>query len=314
MVLDGSGGGTVLDWHRVAQWQPADGLLWIDLNYRATDAGHWLEHDAELPAQAREALLAADPRPRVEARGDALLWIARGINLAVGAEPADMVSMRVWIEAHRVITLRHRDVRTLRIIGARLLDGRGPRDGGDFLAALVDEILEPVSSVVDELDDQVASLEDAALGHDLSVPKARVADLRRRAIAIRRFIGPQREALAKLASITLPWLPESMRSRLRDAADRQARTVDELDAARDRGAVTHEELQARTDELANRRLYVLSQVTALFLPLSFLTGLLGVNVGGVPARDLSWGFWVLCGLLGLMAVGQLWLLRRMRWL
>ena len=301
--LDGHGGGEQLDWNGVASWRAEDGVAWVDLDYAAPDAERWLGFEAKLAPHTREALVAGDPRPRAEVRDDGILLIARGVNLAEGAEPEDMVSLRVWIEAHRVITLRHRDVRALRIVGESLSAGRGPTDAAGFLATLVDEI-----------DDQVAALEDAALGRDVATPRGKIADLRRRAIALRRFIGPQREALARLAQLNVAWLPESIRSRLRDAADRQARTVDELDAARDRAAVTHEELAARTDELANRRLYVLSLVTTIFMPLSFLTGLLGVNVGGVPATSISWAFWGLCALLTVMAVGQLWLLRRMRWL
>ena len=314
MLLDGTGRGERLDWNGIAAWTPADGVVWIDLDYAAPDVQQWLGLGAGLDPHVREVLVGADPRPRVEARGDSLLLIARGVNLNHGAEPEDMVSLRAWIEPRRVITLRHRQVRALRQLAARVDDGKGPGTAGELVAQLVDELLEPVAAVVDELSDQVASLEDAALGRDLAPARARIADLRRRAIALRRFIGPQREALVRLAAAPVPWLTEVLRTRLRDAGERQTRTVEELDAARDRAGVTHEELASRTDELANRRLYVLSQVTAIFLPLSFITGLLGVNVGGVPARDVSWAFWALIGVLAALAGVQLWVLRRMRWL
>lgn len=313
MLLDGNGGGELLDWNGVARWRPEDGLLWIDVDYAAPDVQRWLGLESGIDRHTREALVASDPRPRAELRGDALVLIVRGVNVTRGAEPEDMVSTRAWLGERRVITLRHRAVNALTILAERIGAGDGPRDAGDFTALLVDEILAPVSELVDDLGDRVASLEDAALGDDLTAPRARIADLRRSAIALRRFIGPQRDALGRLAAIGVPWLTEHHRSQLRDAADRQTRTVEELDAARDRAAVTHEELVARVDELANRRLYVLSLVTALFLPLSFVTGLLGVNVGGIPARDVDWAFWALCGVFVVMAAGQYVLLRRLRW-
>ena len=68
------------------------------------------------------------------------------------------------------------------------------------------------------------------------------------------------------------------------------------------------------DELANRRLYILSLVTAVFLPMSFVTGLLGVNVGGVPAQDVDWAFWALITILLGGSLGAIWLFRRWRWL
>lgn len=314
LLLDGVGGAERFDWNGIAAWQPSAGTLWVDLDYRAADSEQWLGLGAGLDPNVREVLVGDDPRPRVEARGDALLLILRGVNLNRGAEPEDMVSLRVWIEPRRIITLRHRELRALRLLAERVERGGGPRDPGEAVATLIDDLLEPLVRVVDELDDQVASLEDAALGRDLAPARARIADLRRRAIALRRFIGPQREALGRLAAAPVPWLTDALRTRLRDAAERQARTVEELDAARDRAGVTHEELASRVDELANRRLYVLSQVTSIFLPLSFITGLLGVNVGGIPARDVPWAFWALVGILVALAGVQLWVLRRMRWL
>ena len=116
--------------------------------------------------------------------------------------------------------------------------------------------------------------------------------------------------------------PRALRTRVADcdqtleaeAADRLTRTVEELDAARDRAAVTHEEMASRVGELTNQRLYVLSIITAIFLPLGFITSLLGVNVGGVPGQHVEWGFWLLCGLFAVGLGIQLWLFRRWKWL
>ena len=92
------------------------------------------------------------------------------------------------------------------------------------------------------------------------------------------------------------------------------RAVEELDAARDRAAVTQEELSSRMGELTNKRLYILSIITAVFLPVSFVCGLLQVNIGGVPLRDAPWAFWALLGLLTLGVAIQIWIFRRRGWL
>ncbi len=92
------------------------------------------------------------------------------------------------------------------------------------------------------------------------------------------------------------------------------RSIEELDAARDRAAVTQEELGSRLTEATNQRLYVLSIVTAFFLPLGFVCSLLGVNVGGVPLQHDDWAFWALIGMFGVGVALQLWLFRRRGWL
>jgi len=313
-LLDGKGGGTPLDWDGIARWRRGDGLLWIHLDYAGDDAQVWLGERAGLDPVLCEALLDKDPRPRALAVSDNLLLVVRGINPNQDAQPEDMVSVRSWIEPDRVITLRHRRMRTLQAVAESLRVGTGPRDAGDFVAELVERVLDPVVACVDLLDDDVAALEEVSLGDDDPALRARLADLRRRAISLRRFIGPQRDAFGRLAALTAPWADERARGRLREAADRLTRTIEELDAARDRAAVTHDELTSRLSELSNKRLYVLSLITALFLPLGFVCSLLGVNVGGMPGRDIEWGFWFLCAMLIVALAMQLWIFRRWKWL
>jgi zinc transporter len=313
-VLDGRGGGEALDWNGIERWRPEHGVLWINLDYEGPEAQAWLGMRSGIDALVRDALLDHDPRPRALAIGDALLVILRAINLNKGAQPEDMVSLRCWLEPGRIVTLRHRTVRAVKTTAAELREGKGPPGPGTFLAEIVERIVEPLVTSVDKLDDDVAKHEDEALSQGVPEQRAHIADLRRRAIALRRFVAPQREALSRLGTLTLPWLGEPERARLRESADRVTRTIEELDAARERAAVTHEELTSRMDELANRRLYMLSMVTAVFLPLSFVTGLLGVNVGGVPAQEIEWAFWVLCTLLLGASVAMLLLFRKWRWL
>ncbi|MDH3527069.1 MAG: hypothetical protein OEM43_06160 [Gammaproteobacteria bacterium] len=102
-----------------------------------------------------------------------------------------------------------------------------------------------------------------------------------------------------------------MRMRIRELTDRMTRFIEDLDEARDRASVTHEELQNRLAELTNRRMYLLTMIAAIFLPLSFLTGLLGINVGGIPGSDFPAAFAIVVVLMVLVGAGQ-WLFFRWR--
>jgi zinc transporter len=312
-LLDGRGGAERLDWSGIERWTPSDGALWLNLDYTAPDVERWLGLHSKIEPLIRDALLDNDPRPRAAAHGDALLLIVRGINLNEGAAPEDMLSIRAWIEPHRVVTLRHRKSRSLKAIAAELDGGAGPTAVGDLTALLVERVLEHVVIRVDLLGDAIAACEDQVLLESGGELRAQLADQRRRAIALRRFLAPQREAFGKLAQIQVPWLDPNARSRIVEAADRMTRTVEELDAARDRAAVTQEELQSKIGEATNRRLYVLSIISAVFLPLGFVCSLLGVNVGGVPLQHADWAFWALCGAFAIVVGVQIWLFRRRGW-
>jgi zinc transporter len=321
LAAPGRAAAPVADLAAIAGWRPADGVLWLHLDYAVAEAAAWLRDHAGLDPVVLAALTDPDPRPRALAAGDALLVIVRAVNLNAGAEPDDMVSLRAWCEGHRVITLRHRTVRAVKTLAADLQAGHSRAGGpGDLLAELVDRILDPVVDCVDALDDDVDRVQDQALAEDGASHRhhrdvrARLATVRRRAIRLRRFIGPQRDMMGRLAACTPSWLDDGHRARLREAADRQTRTVEELDAARDRAAVIHDELAGRLAEVSNHRLYILSLVSVVFVPLGFIANVLSVNVGGIPGRDVDWGFWVLCGAFVTIIAIQLYLFRRWRWL
>jgi zinc transporter len=312
-LLDGRGGRASLDWAGVTRWTPGDGALWLNLDYTARDVQDWLVEHSQLDPVVRDALLDDDPRPRAAAHGDALLLIVRAINLNEGAAPEDMLSIRAWIEPRRIVTLRHRRSRSIKAIAAELDRGGGPTSVADMTASLIERVLEYVVTRVDTLGDAIAACEDQVLGETRGELRGQLADHRRRAIALRRFLAPQREAFGKLAQIQLPWLDPTARARIVEAADRMTRTVEELDAARDRAAITQEELQSKIAEATNQRLYVLAIITAVFLPLGFVCSLLGVNIGGVPLQHDDWAFWALCGLFGTVVAIQIWFFRRRGW-
>lgn len=314
LLLDGKGGARALDWDGVRAWTPAQGPLWMNLDYAGEAALAWLRGGSGIDTVFAEALTDPDPRPRTVAHGDALLLVVRGINNNAGAAPEDMVSVRAWIEPNRIVTLRHRPSTSVAQLVRDLERGMGPASAADLTVTLVDCIIDHVVAKVDWLGDAVATLEDKVLGGEPGDIRAQLADQRRLSIALRRFLAPQRDALSKLASAQVSWLDEGQRARIGEVTDHLVRSVEELDAARDRAAVTQEELSSRVAEGANQRLYVLSIMTAVFLPLGFVCSLLGVNIGGVPFQREDLAFWVLCALFGIGVALQLWLFRKRGWL
>lgn len=313
-LLDGKGGAQPFDWDRIRAWTPEQGVLWVHLDYTDAGARTWLRDDSGLDPLVADALLQEDTRPRSAAAADGILVWLRGVNMNPNADPEDMVSIRIWASADRIVTTRHRRLMSVDDICSALKGGQGPRDPGDFLVQISDRLMARMADVIDGIDEQVAQLEDAVLVSESHRLRPELADVRRQIISLRRYLAPQREAVSRLVQEQAMWLHERDRLRLREVGDRVVRYVEDLEAARDRAAVTQEELTSRLSEQMDRRMYVLSIVTAIFLPLGFMTGLLGINVGGIPGSDFPLAFAVVCGLLLMLAAGQLWLLRRKHWM
>jgi zinc transporter len=138
--------------------------------------------------------------------------------------------------------------------------------------------------------------------------------LRRQAISLRRYLSPQREALSRLLTEKITWVDDADRLRLRETCDQLVRYLEDLDEARDRAAVTQEELVNRLSEQMNNKMYLLSIVAAIFLPLGFLTGLLGINVGGIPGAESKLGFAGFVLLLIGVVIVQIWFFKKKKWL
>ena len=294
-----------VDWSYVESWRPESGPLWVHLNRKAPDTRRWLESESGLDPITCEALLADETRPRTLSADDALLLILRGVNLNPGADPEDMVSVRLWADADRVITMRGQHVMAIEDIRESLAAGRGPTATGDFVAFLTARLVDRMSPVIDGLEERLDELEEDLLNEQSRELRTQLGQIRREAVALRRYLAPQRDVLSRLSRERLPWLTDMNRARLREDWDRTTRYVEDLDATRERAAVTQEEIAVRLQDRMNRTMYVLSLVAAIFLPLGLITGLLGINVGGIPGTESESAFIVVCALLVVIALVEL---------
>ncbi|MDA0323780.1 MAG: zinc transporter ZntB [Verrucomicrobia bacterium] len=312
--LNGNGGGKPLTLENVKAWRPGDGTLWVHLDYTGGDAMHWLRHESGIDPVIVDALETVETRPRSLMHQGGMLVILRGVNLNPGASPEDMISIRLWIDADRIVTLRHRRVMAIDDLRQAVVAGSGPAGPGAFLERLCDGLVVRMGAIIADVDDSVDAVEDEMLTMRSFELRQRVVAIRRIAIAMRRYLAPQRDVMARLPNEVAEWLDETQRRRLREIADRTTRYVEDLDAVRDRATVTQEELSHRLSEQMNTTMYVLSIVAGVFLPLGFLTGLLGINVGGIPGTDSKFAFTIFCiVLLGIAGV-QVWFFKRKKWM
>ena len=301
-----------LDW--AVDAPPPREPYWVHFDRLKPGAAHWLAHHSGLDPLLQEALLADETRPRYVHEAGGLLLILRGVNLNPGADPEDMVSIRIWLEADRLITLRNRPLQAVRQLREQFDRGEGFSRPGEIVAAIASGLVERVGPIIGEIDEELDALEEQLLSAPAPQFRNQLSALRRQTVALRRHLSPQREVLHRLANESVAALTGTPRNTLRESADQLTRQVEDLDALRERAAVTQEELIARLQDGMNANMYRLSVVAAIFLPLGFLTGLLGINVGGMPGVDSPLAFWIVCAALGALVGIELLVLLWRRWL
>jgi zinc transporter len=313
-LWDNQGNAREVGWPEIESWRPGAGFLWIHLDRTIPETRAWLESKSGLDIITCEALLAEETRPRILNLGDSVLVILRGVNLNPGADPEDMVSVRLWADGERVISMRGQRLLAIQDIREAIASGRGPKSPGELLPAIAARLVDRMGPAVDNLEEELDSLEEDLIEGSVKELRPRLSGLRRQAVTLRRYLAPQRDVLARLSLESIPWIKDAHRARFRETADRTTRYVEDLDATRERAAVTQEELTAKLQDRMNRNMYVLSLVAAIFLPLGFLTGLLGINVGGIPGSESQIAFVIVCAFLVIIAVAEFSLFYFRKWL
>ncbi|MFW6286952.1 MAG: zinc transporter ZntB [Candidatus Sumerlaeota bacterium] len=286
--------------------------VWLHLDRRDEKARRWLEEKSGLEEIVVRALLADESRPRSLLFGKGLIVNLRAINLNPGSEPDDMISLRLWIEEGRIISLRTSRVFAISDLVSDLKSRTGPRSTGEFLTELVTRVADRMEPVLDDVED---AIEDVHESEDKAGEDQRrvLSVLRRRGMTLRRYISPQRSVLFSLQTLDVPWISKDIRLQLREAGDRLERIVEDLDLALGQAAIAQDDIQSYLSERLNRRMFILAIVTTVFLPLGFVTGLLGINVGGMPGADNPLAFWLVSAILLVVAFIVLILMRFAKW-
>lgn len=317
LVLNGRGGARRIapDALQTLQLKSQESL-WLHLDRGSDHVQAWLREQSGLGAFSCDLLLEENTRPRLVALSEeGVLLFMRGINLNPGAQPEDMVSLRISAGPQCVISLRMRPLRTTDALVVRLLEGCGPKTTAGLLLHLADDLTDRIDDLVMDMSD-VVDLEEERLEQDerCQPDHHRLLALRRRAAGLRRFLLPQRELFAQLARLRLSWMGAGEADYWNETGNRLVRQLEELDLVRERANLLLESGQRRLGERMNRTMYILAIVTGFFLPISFLTGLLGINVGGLPGANSPFGFLVACLVIMAVVLFQWCLFRRLRWL
>ena len=295
-----------------ATWR-GPGFLWIHLEGRdAADLG-FLKVQPDLPDVAAGALAATETRPRCDLIGEGAILNLRGPGDLDPVDSDRLVSIRFWVVDGKVTSLsRRRLAATPDVIG--LMESGQIRDSGDLVAAFaktISKALDPqVAALGDTLDEAESDLEPSNIYRLRRV----ITGVRSDAIGFRRFVAPDRDALRTLAELEFDWLAADDRLHIVEAADRFAPMAEELEAVRERAALLHEQItDLRAEQVDQRALYI-AVVAFIFLPLTFITGLLGMNVQGIPYAQAPWAFWGVVGFCVAVGAAVLgWFVRR-QWL
>ena len=290
----------------------AEGAAYRWLHFDLSDIALTGWSAQNLPGLARRTLLADKTRPRMDIDEHGMAVTLRGINMNAGEETADMVSLRIWMTADLMITVRRQRIFALEDLRAQVMANDAPHSPGHMLARITEGLVERLEGIAFAREDTADDMEDDVYDHDRA-PIDDLAPLRREIIKFRRHVAPLAEALTQVAQADTDLIKDDLRHRLRDTASRCRWALEELSEVHDRLTAMADHLDTVQNARLEKNGYRLSIVAAIFLPLGFLTGLFGVNVGGMPGIDDPHAFWWLCVGMAAIGVASAAIMRWLRW-
>jgi zinc transporter len=272
----------------------------------------WLkEHLGEPHA---EAMTAPDAHARCTVVDDRATLVLRVAHREADPDDIKRHPLTLWIEKGRIIISSRAHLPELVGIAQWKQAHHAPTSPADFVARMGLRAADRLEPLVEHVGDVLDDLEEEILNGRIPELSMKLTRVRRTLIALRRMVWPQRDVLNTLEIEELSFFTEWDRARLREATARTTRLGDELQSLSERAALVHEQILDARGEQMNRTMLVLTSVTVIAMPMTVVSGLLGMNVAGIPFSQNPEAFWFVVLVLGVVGTAMIWFMRARKWL
>lgn len=311
--FDGRGGVRKLEEAEEATFvTPAKGFALISGNSRAPEFKVWLKR--ELGDFNADLITVPSTRSRCTVLDDRALVVLRVAR--PGADPEDVGRqlLTLWIEKGRVIIASELNIVEFLGITQWQQTHHAPVSPADLVARLALRAADRIEPLIERMGDNLDTIEETLMLNRSGDSRSRLAHLRRTLINMRRLIWPQRDVLTTLEIEDLSFFTARDRVRLREAAARTARLGDEMQTLSERAVLVHEQLLDTRAEQMNQTMLLLAAATVVLMPLTVISGILGMNVDGIPFHDSPYAFWIVTGFLCVLGVAIYLFMRKKKWM
>jgi magnesium transporter len=293
----------------VAAYAAKQGLLWVDVGETTGADGDFLEQRLGLHALAVEDCISQQIHPpKLDDFGDHLFIIVHGINHAIDSDVVETAELAVFLGEHFVISNHNFRLYCVNEV-QRLVqqDSHVMQRGADFLAhELIDALVDNVMPTIDSMADVADAIEEAIIRQPQPVTLDGIMKLKRSSLKVHRVMSPQREVLNRLSRGEFPLIKAEAQIFYRDVYDHVVRIEDLNQTVRDRADNALSTYLSAVANRQNETMRVLSVVATIFLPLTLLAGIYGMNFDYMPELHWRWGYYAVLGVILLVVLIVVW--------
>jgi magnesium transporter len=298
----------ILDPEELRTYRDSPSVTWIDVQGLGDEARLLRMGEVfGLHPLALEDIVNVPQRPNTQEFDDHLLFITRMIKTAGGGN-LDMEQVSIFLGRGYVMTFQERHGDVFDAVRARIRRGGGTirKLGPDYLAyALIDTVIDAYYPVLEEIGDYLEQLEDEVVGNPTRSSLQKIYRAKRELLTLRRSIWPQREAVGALVRDESPFVTDAVRVYLRDTHDHCVQVIDGTETYRELVGGLMDVYLSSIGNRQNEVMKVLTIMASIFVPLTFLAGIYGMNFDNIPELHYRWGYPTLLALMGVVTAGML---------
>jgi len=295
-----------------------NGLLWVSIeNIAAAEERLILEHIFHFhPLAVEDALSDGFQTPKVDDFGDYIFLVMYGLPITGPLEFEHTQELNIFLGPNYLVTVTHIDcMPAIDKVWERLArDDRLITNGSDFLChAILDHMVDDFFPLVDHMDNEIETIEDAILANPRPETLARALELKHEIVFLRRIISPQREIINRLSRDNFPMIDRHSRIYFRDVYDHLVRVQDLSESLREVISSVLDIYLNSTSLRLNEVMKALTVVSTIFLPLTFVAGVYGMNFEDMPEISWRWGYLFVWIIFALIFAGMLAYFRKKKW-
>ena len=231
-------------------YNKADKYFWRHMDYKNPEAQKILMKHYDISEDVAAALCDISTRPRCFHHKNGIVMILRGINYNQHADPEDMVSLRVWVEKNKIITLSHNALKAVDDMLEQITEKELPSSPMQLFLRLAQNMSDGINNEIIGIMDETADMEERVLSIDSLSDfglRNKISDMRRNIIAIRRYTAPQREIFLSLQNDKWEALTDEDKEDIREIYNDITKAVEDLDYCREQMSIYNEELESKVN-------------------------------------------------------------------
>ncbi|MEZ4858234.1 MAG: magnesium/cobalt transporter CorA [Flavobacteriaceae bacterium] len=300
------------------KFKTTDQVTWINVNgLNHTEEISKLGHYYGLHPLVMEDILNTDHRPKVDEYEDYFFIVLKMLYFNKD-EQFTVEHISLVLGKNFVLTFQESDEDIFDSVRTRIAnpESRIRTFGSDYLAfALIDTIVDNYYAVIEDFGEKIETLEDQVFNEnpDDETPK-NIQFLKREVLKIRRSVFPLREVVSRLEKSENPIIEERNRDYFRDTYDHVIQINENIEIYRDMVWGLMDMYMTTVSNKMNNIMKVLTIIATIFIPLTFIAGIYGMNFDHMPELHYKYSYYILWGVMIVVFVGMLFYFRRKRWL